>query len=59
MRIGGFGGVAGLRGYLADESIGRVVDATHPFSEQMSAHAADACAAEGVPLLRLERDRMG
>ena len=59
VRVGGFGGVAGLRRYLADESIGRVVDATHPFSEQMSAHAADACAAEGVPLLRLERTGWG
>ena len=55
VRVGGFGGVAGLRAYLRDERVGCVVDATHPFSEQMSAHAAAACAAEGVPLLRLER----
>jgi precorrin-6A/cobalt-precorrin-6A reductase len=55
VRIGGFGGVAGLRSYLGDEGIGCVVDATHPFSEQMSAHAAEACAAVGLPLLRLER----
>ncbi len=55
VRVGGFGGVAGLRAYLRDERVGCVVDATHPFSEQMSAHAAEACAAEGVPLLRLER----
>lgn len=55
VRVGGFGGVDGLRAYLRDESVARVVDATHPFSEQMSRHAAEACAAEGVPLLRLER----
>jgi precorrin-6A/cobalt-precorrin-6A reductase len=55
VRVGGFGGVEGLRDYLAAEGVARVVDATHPFSEQMSAHAVDACAAEGVPLLRLER----
>jgi len=55
VRVGGFGGIDGLRGYLRAQSVGRVVDATHPFSEQMSAHAAAACAREGVPLLRLER----
>jgi precorrin-6A/cobalt-precorrin-6A reductase len=55
VRVGGFGGVDGLRGYLRDESVGCVVDATHPFSEQMSAHAALACGRERVPLLRLER----
>jgi precorrin-6A/cobalt-precorrin-6A reductase len=55
VRIGGFGGIDGLRSFLREERVERVVDATHPFSEQMSAHAAAACAAEGVPLLRLER----
>jgi precorrin-6A/cobalt-precorrin-6A reductase len=54
VRVGGFGGVPGLRRYLADETVDLVVDATHPFSEQMSAHAARACG-EQVPLLRLER----
>lgn len=51
VRIGGFGGVAGLRAALAD--FDAVVDATHPFSAQMSAHAAQACT--DTPLLRLER----
>ena len=32
-----------------------MVDATHPFAEGMSRNAAEACAAEGVPLLRLAR----
>jgi precorrin-6A/cobalt-precorrin-6A reductase len=32
-----------------------VVDATHPFAERISASAARACPAAGVPLLRLER----
>ena len=52
VRIGGFGGVAGLRacalGYDA------VIDATHPFSSQISANAAAACGSD-VPLLRLAR----
>ena len=32
-----------------------VVDATHPFAERISESAVSACAAAGVPLLRLER----
>lgn len=53
VRIGGFGGVDGLRRALADFDL--VVDATHPFAQQMSANALVACAAEDVALLRLER----
>ena len=55
VRIGGFGGVDGLAGYLRDERIDVVVDATHPFAATMSGHAAVACAAVGVPLLVLRR----
>lgn len=53
VRIGGFGGIDGLRAVLADYDV--VVDATHPFATVMSANAAAACAAAGRPLLRLER----
>lgn len=53
VRVGGFGGVAGLRAALQEYDA--VVDATHPFSVGISANAAAACSAEGVPLLRLER----
>ncbi|MET0449642.1 MAG: cobalt-precorrin-6A reductase [Aeromicrobium sp.] len=55
VQIGGFGGVDGLRAYLVEHRVNAVVDATHPFAEGMSANAVAACAAEGVPLLRLER----
>ena len=55
MRVGGFGGVDGLRQYLRTEAITHVVDATHPFAAQMSAHAVAACAAEGVALCAFER----
>lgn len=55
VRIGGFGGVAGLRAYLRTGRVTIVVDATHPFAEGMSANAVAACAAEQVSLLRLER----
>ena len=54
-RVGGFGGVEGLRAWLRDHAVDAVVDATHPFAEGMSANAAAACTADGVPLLRLER----
>ncbi|MBU6462004.1 MAG: cobalt-precorrin-6A reductase [Bradyrhizobium sp.] len=54
-RVGGFGGIDGLIDYLRREKIARVVDATHPFAAQMSAHAIAACAALSIPLLALER----
>lgn len=54
-RIGGFGGVEGLADYLRAESIQAVVDATHPFADQISANAAKACAQAGVPLRVLTR----
>ncbi|KGI66404.1 cobalt-precorrin-6A reductase [Mycolicibacterium rufum] len=57
VRIGGFGGVDGLRSALAE--FDAVVDATHPFAKTISAHAVAACAAAGVPLLRLERPGWG
>jgi precorrin-6A/cobalt-precorrin-6A reductase len=55
VQIGGFGGVRGLRAYLAEQRVVAVIDATHPFAEGMSRNAAAACAADGIPLLRLER----
>ncbi len=55
VRVGGFGGVEGLRDHLRATSTIAVVDATHPFAATISGHAAEACAAAGVPLLRLER----
>lgn len=55
VRIGGFGGPDGLAAYLRDERIAVVVDATHPFAEQMSASAQIACQRTHVPLLRVER----
>ena len=53
VRIGGFGGVDGLRKALADFDV--VVDATHPFSVTISDNAFRACSAAAVPLLRLQR----
>jgi len=55
VRVGGFGGVEGLRAWLREHRVAAVVDATHPFAVGITANAVAACAAEGVPLLRLER----
>jgi precorrin-6A/cobalt-precorrin-6A reductase len=53
VRLGGFGGVAGLREELRGYDV--VVDATHPFAATISGSAAAAGADAGVPLLRLAR----
>jgi precorrin-6A/cobalt-precorrin-6A reductase len=55
VRIGGFGGAEGLASYLREERIAAVVDATHPFAATITANAAAASAAAGLPLLRLQR----
>ncbi len=54
-RVGGFGGIAGLISYMRTESIDLVIDATHPFAEQMSAHAEAACRETSVPLALFTR----
>jgi precorrin-6A/cobalt-precorrin-6A reductase len=54
-RIGGFGGVEGLAVFLAREQFDALVDATHPFADQMSSNAVAAAAQAHVPLIRLER----
>ena len=55
VRIGGFGGAAGLAVWLQAQAVRAVVDATHPFAAGMTANAAEAAAVTGVPLLRLAR----
>lgn len=55
VRVGGFGGVDGLRTWLADNGIDAVVDATHPFAAGITANAAAACAGLGLPHLVLHR----
>ncbi|MGC7102250.1 cobalt-precorrin-6A reductase [Amycolatopsis lurida] len=55
VRVGGFGGPDGLAAWLAEQRVGAVVDATHPFAERISASAVAATRLTGVPLVRLER----
>jgi precorrin-6A/cobalt-precorrin-6A reductase len=55
VRIGGFGGAAGLVAWLQAHPVQSLVDATHPFAATMTASAAEAAQVTGVPLLRLQR----
>src|SRR4051812_2188908 len=55
VRVGGFGGVAGLVAWLQEHPVAAVVDATHPFAATMTASAAEATGLAGVPLLRVQR----
>ena len=55
VRVGGFGGSEGLAAYLREARIDLLVDATHPFAETISAHAAEAATRSAVPRLRLNR----
>ena len=54
-RTGGFGGIEGLVRFLRNEAIETVIDATHPYADQMSAHAVAACREAGMPLASLVR----
>ncbi|WP_330336628.1 cobalt-precorrin-6A reductase [Streptomyces sp. NBC_00557] len=55
VRTGGFGGAEGLAGWLRTHHVDALVDATHPFAETITASAARAAAATGVPLVVLRR----
>jgi precorrin-6A/cobalt-precorrin-6A reductase len=55
IRVGGFGGIDGLARLLREQKIAAMIDATHPYADQMSAHAVAACARVGIPLASLMR----
>lgn len=55
VRVGGFGGVEGLAGYLRREQVTHLIDATHPFAATMSRHAVAAAGQAGVAAIRLTR----
>ncbi|WP_406396052.1 cobalt-precorrin-6A reductase [Streptomyces sp. NBC_00882] len=55
VRIGGFGGAAGLADWMREEHVDALIDATHPFARAITAHAAQAAAATGVPSVVLRR----
>ena len=55
VRVGGFGGAAGLATWLRDENIAAVLDATHPFTARMPAQVAEACFELGIARMRVLR----
>ena len=55
VRIGGFGGVAGLLDYVQEQHIDLLIDATHPFAAHMSYQAATAAQICGLPHVMLVR----
>lgn len=55
VRIGGFGGEAGFRGYLAEQGITAVIDATHPFAARITDRTARVCKELGRPLCIISR----
>ncbi|MFJ9899379.1 cobalt-precorrin-6A reductase [Streptomyces sp. NPDC091280] len=55
VRIGGFGGAAGLAAWLRERRVDAIVDATHPFAESITANAARAATDTGLPLVVLRR----
>jgi precorrin-6A/cobalt-precorrin-6A reductase len=55
VRVGGFGGAAGLADYLREHRIDAVVDATHPFAEHITDNAHAAAREAGVRHVLLRR----
>ena len=55
MRIGGFGGSDGLVAWLKQNATQAVIDATHPYADQISSNAVTACARLVIPLASIVR----
>jgi precorrin-6A/cobalt-precorrin-6A reductase len=55
VRVGGFGGAAGLAEFIATKNIQLLCDATHPYAAQISANAARAAAQCEIPYWALRR----
>jgi len=55
LRVGKFGGIAGLVGYLQARGFDRLVDATHPYAGLISINAVAASERTKIPLVRFMR----
>src|SRR5258707_2324422 len=55
MRVGGFCGVDGLAAWLQQQEIKAVVDATHPYADQISSHAVAPSRLLAIPLASITR----
>lgn len=54
-RVGGFGGTIKMAEWITENQIDKVVDATHPFAQQITRNAYQAAQITKIPYLRLER----
>src|SRR5580698_2495853 len=55
VRVGGFGGAAGLADYLVEERVEALIDATHPYATVISENAIASVRQTGVPFMTLRR----
>ncbi len=55
IRSGGFGGAEGLARYLREEGFKVLIDATHPFADEMKRNAVEAARMTGVRFVALRR----
>jgi precorrin-6A/cobalt-precorrin-6A reductase len=55
IRVGSFGGAAGLAAYIREEKINYLIDATHPFASQISMNALTAANECQIPHLLYQR----
>ena len=55
VRVGGFGGAAGLADYLVKQRFDALLDATHPYANTISENAVAAARRTGVPFMTLHR----
>lgn len=54
-RIGGFGGIEKMIEWIKEYKIDLLIDATHPFAQQITRNAYQAAQKANMPFLRLER----
>lgn len=55
VRVGGFGGAAGLASFIRAQGISLLLDITHPYAAQISRNAAQAAEDAGIPCWALRR----
>lgn len=55
VRMGGFGGVAGLSAFLKEGYFDLLIDATHPYAARISTHAHRAAEQTAIPLWAYRR----
>ena len=55
IRVGKFGGIPGLVGYLGSLGFDRLIDVTHPYAGLISINAVAAAQQTGIPLIRFMR----